>query len=110
MTGRIEVVARVSGRQYWTVEQKLGMLRDAFGAGGSVARGDRAARDFERVVLHMAQAGDVGRVDRDCACRSVAGFCRGPDRRTSGADCSFAAAAVARCIGPDQHRVTARPR
>ena len=36
MTGRIEVVAHVSGRQYWTVEQKLGMLRDAFGAGGSV--------------------------------------------------------------------------
>jgi transposase len=36
MTGRIEVVAHVSGRQYWTVEQKLGMLRDAFGSGGSV--------------------------------------------------------------------------
>ncbi|MBC7495569.1 MAG: transposase [Sphingomonadaceae bacterium] len=36
MTGRIEVVARVSGRRYWTVEQKLGMLRDAFGSGGSV--------------------------------------------------------------------------
>lgn len=36
MTSRIEVVARVSGRRYWTVEQKLGMLRDAFGSGGSV--------------------------------------------------------------------------
>jgi len=36
MTGRMEVVARVSGRRYWTVEQKLGMLRDAFGSGGSV--------------------------------------------------------------------------
>jgi len=36
MTGRIEVVARISGRRYWTVEQKLGMLRDAFGSGGSV--------------------------------------------------------------------------
>ena len=36
MTSRIELVARVSGRRYWTVEQKLGMLRDAFGAGGSV--------------------------------------------------------------------------
>jgi len=36
MSGRIEVVARVSGRRYWTVEQKLGMLRDAFGSGGSV--------------------------------------------------------------------------
>jgi transposase len=36
MTGRIEVVTRVSGRRYWTVEQKLGMLRDTFGPGGSV--------------------------------------------------------------------------
>lgn len=36
MTGRIEVVARVSGRRAWTVEQKLAMLRDAFGPGGSV--------------------------------------------------------------------------
>ena len=36
MTSRIEVVARISGRRYWTVKQKLGMLRDAFGWGGSV--------------------------------------------------------------------------
>ena len=36
MTGRIEVVGRVSGRRRWTVEQKLAILRDAFGAGGSV--------------------------------------------------------------------------
>jgi len=36
MTGRIEVVSRVSGRRKWTVAQKLAMLRDAFGAGGSV--------------------------------------------------------------------------
>ena len=36
MTSRIEVVARVSGQRYWTVGQKLGMLRDAFGSGGSV--------------------------------------------------------------------------
>jgi transposase len=35
MTGRIEVVSRVSGRRYWTVEQKLRVLRDAFGPGGS---------------------------------------------------------------------------
>lgn len=26
----------MSGRRFWTVEQKLGMLRDAFGPGGSV--------------------------------------------------------------------------
>lgn len=36
MTTRIEVVGRVSGRRRWTVEQKLAILRDAFGAGGSV--------------------------------------------------------------------------
>lgn len=36
MSGRIEVIARVSGRRYWSVEQKLTMLRDAFGPGGSV--------------------------------------------------------------------------
>lgn len=36
MSGRIEVVARVSGRRAWSVEQKLAMLRDAFGPGGSV--------------------------------------------------------------------------
>ena len=36
MTGRILVIARVSGRRRWTLEQKLGMLRDAFGSGGGV--------------------------------------------------------------------------
>ena len=36
MSSRIEVVSRVSGRRAWTVEQKLMMLRDAFGPGGSV--------------------------------------------------------------------------
>lgn len=36
MSGRIEVIARVSGRRFWSVEQKLTMLRDAFGPGGSV--------------------------------------------------------------------------
>jgi len=36
MTSRIEVIARVSGRRYWTALQKLAMLRDAFGSGGCV--------------------------------------------------------------------------
>ena len=36
MSTRIEVVGRVSGLWRWTVEQKLAVLRDAFGAGGSV--------------------------------------------------------------------------
>ena len=36
MTTRIEVVGRVSGRRRWTGEQKLAILRDAFGSSGSV--------------------------------------------------------------------------
>jgi transposase len=36
MTTRIEIVGRVSGRRRWTVEQKLAILRDAFGHDGSV--------------------------------------------------------------------------
>ena len=36
MTGRMTVIARVSGRRRWTVEQKLAMLRDAFGSDGCV--------------------------------------------------------------------------
>ena len=35
-TGRIEIGGRVSGRGRWTVEQKLAILRDAFGPDGSV--------------------------------------------------------------------------
>jgi len=33
---RVEIVGRVSGRRRWTVEQKLAILRDAFGPDGSV--------------------------------------------------------------------------
>lgn len=36
MSSRIEVVSRVSGRRRWTVEQKLAVLRDAFGPEGCV--------------------------------------------------------------------------
>lgn len=36
MSSRIEVVSRVSGRRRWTVEQKLAVLRDAFGSEGCV--------------------------------------------------------------------------
>ena len=45
MSSRITVIDRVSGRRYWTVEQKLAMLRDAFGASGCV----RTAMDFHEV-------------------------------------------------------------
>ncbi|QNA83783.1 transposase [Sphingomonas sp. So64.6b] len=36
MSRRIQIVGRVSGRRRWTVEQKLAILRDAFGPEGSV--------------------------------------------------------------------------
>ena len=45
MTSRIEVIGRISGRRYWTVEQKLEMLRDAFGPDGRV----RAAMERHEV-------------------------------------------------------------
>lgn len=48
MTGRMEVVARVSGRRKWTTEQKLEILRDAFGPGGSVR---------EAIELHEVSSG-----------------------------------------------------
>ena len=32
------MIGRVSGRRYWTVAQKMAMLRDAFGSGGCVRR------------------------------------------------------------------------
>jgi transposase len=35
-SGRMTVIARVSERRLWTVDQKLLMLRDAFGSGGGV--------------------------------------------------------------------------
>lgn len=36
MTTRIDVIGRMSGRRRWAVEQKLAILRDAFGPAGSV--------------------------------------------------------------------------
>ena len=46
MSSRITVIGRVSGRRYWTVAQKLAMLRDAFGSGGCV----RTAMDSHEVT------------------------------------------------------------
>lgn len=46
MSSRITVIGRVSGRRYWTVEQKMAMLRDAFGSGGCV----RTAMDSHEVT------------------------------------------------------------
>ena len=48
MTGRIEIVGRVSGRRTWTPHQKLEILHDAFGPGGSVR---------EAIELHEVSSG-----------------------------------------------------
>ncbi|MDE2413057.1 MAG: transposase [Sphingomonadales bacterium] len=62
MTTRMEIVGRVSGRRRWTVEQKLLMLRDAFGSGGCV----RTAMDRHEVSSgqlytwrHQAMLGEL---------------------------------------------------
>ena len=36
MSGRIEVVGRISGRRRWSDQQKLSILEAAFGRGGTV--------------------------------------------------------------------------
>ena len=67
MPGRIEIVGRVSGRRSWTPEQKLGMLHDAFGPGGSV----RAAMERHEVGSgalytwrHQAMSGTLAATTR----------------------------------------------
>ena len=63
MSSRITVIGRVSGRRYWTVEQKMAMLRDAFGSGGCV----RTAMDRHEVTSgqlytwrRQAMSGELG--------------------------------------------------
>lgn len=49
MSGRIEVVGRVSGRRRWSDQQKLSILEAAFGRGGTV----RAAIDAYEVTTGL---------------------------------------------------------
>jgi transposase len=65
MSSRMTVIGRVSGRRRWTVEQKLLMLRDAFGSGGCV----RAAMELHEVSSgqlytwrHQAMSGELSGV------------------------------------------------
>lgn len=64
---RIEVVARVSGRRAWTVEQKLMVLRDAFGPGGSV-RGSMERHEVTSGLLYtwrrQAMSGELAGTSR----------------------------------------------
>ena len=43
MTRLIEVITRVSGPRFWTIEHKLAILRSAFGTELNGARRDGAA-------------------------------------------------------------------
>lgn len=75
MSGRIEVVARVSGRRAWTVEQKLTMLRDAFGPSGSV-RGSMERHDVTSGLLYtwrrQAMSGELAGTPRPALPQSLA--------------------------------------
>lgn len=37
-SGRVQVIARTSSRRSWSTDEKLAILEEAFGAGGSVSR------------------------------------------------------------------------
>ena len=75
MTGRMTVIGRVSGRRFWTIEQKMAVLRDGFGPGWVAEASDGTPRDYERAALFVATAGDVRAVKRDTAPRITAMFC-----------------------------------
>ena len=66
MTGHMTVIARVSGRRLWTVDQKLLMLRDAFGPGGGV----RTA--MER---HEVSSGQLYTWRKQAMSGELSGFC-----------------------------------
>jgi transposase len=93
-TGRMTVIARVSGRRLWTVDQKLLMLRDAFGSGGGV----RTA--MER---HEVSSGQLYTWRKQAMSGELSGFCApvlpGP------VPC-FAAVEIAE---PEQPHVVAEP-
>lgn len=65
MSGRVQVVAPVSGRRIFTVERKLAILRDAFGPGGSV-RGACERHEVSSGTLYTwrknAMSGQLGLV------------------------------------------------
>lgn len=68
------MVARVSGRRAWTVEQKLVMLRDAFGPGGSV-RGSMERHEVTSGLLYtwrrQAMSGELAGTPRPALSRPV---------------------------------------
>lgn len=82
MSSRIAVVARVSGRRAWTVEQKLAMLRDAFGPRGSVrASVDRHANSARSIAIMGRRSGGEVRYGSPHQLHSFAGL--GPSLSSS---------------------------
>jgi len=76
----MEIIGRVSGRRHWTVEQKLAILRDAFGPEGSV----RAAIERHEIGSgaiytwrRQAMSGALTGITRP----AVPELCRGADQR-----------------------------
>lgn len=65
MTGRVEVVGRVSGSRRWTVEQKLAILRDAFSSEGSLPTPAILSGIFRQRRLEYRNAKKVFRVTTD---------------------------------------------
>ena len=66
MTGRMTVIARVSGRRLWTVDQKLLMLRDAFGSGGAV---------HTAMERHEVSSGQLYTWRKQAMSGELSGFC-----------------------------------
>ena len=98
MTGRMTVIARVSGRRLWAVDQKLLMLRDAFGSGGGV----RTA--MER---HEVSSGQLYTWRKQAMSGELSGFSAPvlPPVLPTPVPC-FAAVEIAE---PEQRRVVAEP-
>jgi transposase len=92
------VIARVSGRRLWTVDQKLLMLRDAFGSGGGV----RTA--MER---HEVSSGQLYRWRKQAMSGELSGAARAalPPPPSRPVPC-FAAVEIAE---PEQPHVVAEP-
>ena len=100
VSSRMTVIARVSGRRLWTVDQKLFMLRDAFGSGGGV----RTA--MER---HEVSSGQLYTWRKQAMSGELSGFSAPalpPPSRLPGPLACFAAVEIAE---PEQPHVVAEP-
>lgn len=98
-SARIEVVT-VSGRREWTVEQKLAMLRDAPGPGGSVRNAAERYRVGTGSLYTWRRRAMSGQLGDYRGRRSD--LCRGPDRVARAIDAGVTTTAreadASRCV------------